>query len=99
MKRKLIDLDENVLIEVQVLAARAKTDPKNYIQDLIKDHVENQSEAVYLKMIIKEVADLVDRWAALTDEEKTYIENDSNISFDQLAVGFEIYVKNKNVVL
>lgn len=37
--RKLIDIPEEILEELQILAVKAKKDLKNYIQGLLVEHV------------------------------------------------------------
>lgn len=37
--RKLIDIEPEILKELKILAAKADKDLKNYIQDLLKEHV------------------------------------------------------------
>jgi macrodomain Ter protein organizer (MatP/YcbG family) len=38
-KKKLIDIPEEILQDLQILAVKAKKDLKNYIQDLLVEHV------------------------------------------------------------
>ena len=44
--RKLIDIPEEnkVLEKLQILAVKAKKDLKNYIQDLLVEHVKSQKQ-------------------------------------------------------
>jgi hypothetical protein len=37
--RKLIDIPEEIKVELQILAIKSGKDLKNYIQDLLIDHV------------------------------------------------------------
>jgi len=37
--RKLIDIPEEIETDLKILAVKAKTDLKNYIQDLLVKHV------------------------------------------------------------
>jgi hypothetical protein len=40
--RKLIDIPEEILEDLQIKAVKAKKDLKNYIQDLLIEHVRGQ---------------------------------------------------------
>ena len=40
--RKLIDIPEEILEDLQIKAVKAKKDLKNYIQDLLIEHVRVQ---------------------------------------------------------
>lgn len=42
--RKLIDIPEEIKRDLQILAAKSGKDLKNYIQDLLIDHVSNNSD-------------------------------------------------------
>lgn len=39
--RKLIDIPEEIKVELQILAIKSGKDLKNYIQDLLVEHVSN----------------------------------------------------------
>lgn len=39
--RKLIDIPEEIKVDLQILAIKAGKDLKNYIQDLLVEHVNN----------------------------------------------------------
>lgn len=40
--RKLIDIDDDIFKQIQLLAVQSDNDPKNYIQDIIIEHVKKE---------------------------------------------------------
>jgi len=40
--KKLIDIPDEILTDLKILAAKANKDLKNYIQDLLVSHVKNK---------------------------------------------------------
>lgn len=51
--RKLIDIPDNIVKDLKILSIEADKDLKNYIQDLLIDHVEHSFTSKYRNEIRK----------------------------------------------